>query len=338
MDALLVEVLRGDRVESQHGGRAVIVDAEGGVLFAAGDVEAPVFTRSTIKALLALPLVEGGAADRLGLDEAELALACASHGGEPTHAATAAAMLAKAGQEPGCLECGAHWPTSRQAAFGLAAAGGVPSVLHNNCSGKHAGFVCAAVDAHQPIAGYVRAEHPVMRQALDAVAASTGARLGEENAGIDGCGIPTHAIPLRALALGFARFGSGAGLAPDRARAAARLRRAVARHPEMVAGTGRFDTLVMQQFGEAVFTKMGAEGVHVAALPALGLGLAVKCDDGAGRAAEVAMAALLARTLPEGGAELEPFVRPVLRNWGGTEVGGLRPAGALSDREARAPQ
>ncbi len=332
MDALLVEVLRGGRVESRHGGSAVVVDAQGGVVFAAGAIEEPVYTRSTVKALLALPLVETGAADRLGLSDAELALACASHSGLPVHVGTAASMLRKAGQEPGCLECGTHWPIDRDAAADLAASGAAPSALHNNCSGKHAGFVCVACDGHLPVAGYIRPEHPVMRAATAAASEMTGTRMDAGNRAVDGCGIPTHAIPLRALAHGFARFGSGVGMAPDRAAASARLRRAVAAHPELVAGPDRFDTRLMQLFGTAVFSKTGAEGVHVLALPGQGLGIAVKCADGATRAAEVAAAALLARYLlasPEGEATLDRFCRPVLRNWAGTETGLMQPAGFL---------
>ncbi len=332
MDALLVEVLRGGRVESRHGGSAAVVDAAGGVVFAAGNVEEPVYTRSTVKALLALPLVETGAADRLGLSDDELALACASHSGLPVHVETARSMLRKAGREPGCLECGTHWPLGRDAAAALAATGALPSALHNNCSGKHAGFVCLACDRHLPVAGYVRPEHPVMRAATGAVSALTGARMDADNRAVDGCGIPTHAIPLYALALGFARFGSGVGMTSDRAVAAARLRRAVAAHPELVAGPDRFDTRLMQLFGERVFSKTGAEGVHVLTLPEQGLGLAVKCADGATRAAEVAAAALLARHLPsspDGEAALDRFCRPVLRNWTGAETGLMRPAGPL---------
>lgn len=329
MDAHLVEVTRGGRVESSHMGSAVVVDADGAILFRAGDIEAPVFTRSAVKALLALPLVETGAADRLGLSDAELALACASHVGEPVHARTAASMLRKAGQDPDCLECGIHWPTSRAGQRALFEAGQEPSALHNNCSGKHAGFVCLACDNGDTLPGYVRPEHAVMRQVTEAAAHMTGARMDENNRAIDGCSIPTYAIPLRALALGFARFGSGTGQHPDRAKAATRLRHAVAANPVLVAGEGRFDTRLMQAFGLSVFSKMGAEGMHVVSLPEKGLGIAVKCTDGAARAAEVAIAALVARYVdatPAQHAVLDAYMRPVLRNWNGTEVGGMRPA------------
>jgi L-asparaginase II len=160
----------------------------------------------------------------------------------------------------------------------------------------------------------------------------TGAVLSEERCAIDGCSVPTWAIPLQDLARAFAKFGSGRGLAPERARAAARLRAACAQKPWHVAGTGRFCTELMQAFGARVFVKTGAEGVYCGALPELGLGIALKCDDGAGRAAQAVMAAVVARFLPLADAEraaLARFVRPTLRNWNGIEVGALRVTATL---------
>ena len=321
MNPVLVEVTRGGRVESAHRGAYVVADGQGRVLAEAGQIDLPVFPRSAVKALQALPLVASGAADRLGLTAAEIALACASHSGEPAHVATARAMLAKAGREAACLECGTHWPLDAAAARALAASGAAPSALHNNCSGKHAGFICLAVAEGDDPAGYVRPDHPTMRRVTAALAEATGARLDAANRATDGCSIPTYAIPLRALATGFARFGTADG-------AAARLRAAVAEHPFMVGGTGRFDTVLMTALGPRVFSKGGAEGVHCAALPALGLGLAVKCDDGAGRAADVICAALIARFL--GDAVPESLRYPELRNWNGLAVGAIRAAGPLA--------
>ncbi len=328
MDSVLVEVTRGGRVESVHRGAVAVLDADGGVVVSMGDIDAAVFPRSAVKALQALPLLETGAAHALGLTNAEIALACASHNGEPAHVATAQAMLRKAGQADGCLECGTHWPTYDVAARALAASGAVATPLHNNCSGKHAGFICLACASNQDPAGYIQAEHPTMRRITAALSETTGTVLDARNRGTDGCSIPTYAIPLRALALAFARFGTGVGWHPDRAAAAVRIRMAVAEHPFMVAGTNRFDTEVMQTLGARAFTKTGAEGVYCAALPDLGFGIAVKCDDGAGRAAEVVTAALLRRFLGEGVPEAR--IRPVLRNWNGIEVGGLRPVAELS--------
>ena len=332
MDPVLVEVTRGGRVESAHRGAAIVVDAQGGVLFAAGDVDLAVYSRSAVKALLALPMVESGAAARLKLNDAEIALACSSHSGEEDHVATATAMLAKAGRDVSTLECGTHWPSYDAAARALAAAGKQPSALHNNCSGKHSGFICLACDRGDNPKGYVQPDHPTMKLITAALAEMTSTTLDERNFAVDGCSIPTYAIPLRALALGFARFGSGQGMSADRAAAARRIRAAVAAQPRMVAGTNRFDTKVIAALGERVFVKGGAEGVHCGAIAELGLGFAVKCDDGAGRAADVITAALIARLLPNNG-EPDPVVaslaRPTLTNWNGIEVGGMRPAALL---------
>jgi L-asparaginase II len=326
---VVVEVLRGDRVESAHRGAGAVVDADGRIAFAFGDVDRPVYPRSAVKALQALPLIESGAADRLGLTEAEIALACASHAGEGAHVAAASAMLAKAGRDVGALRCGAHWPSSEKAARALARRGETPSALHNNCSGKHAGFICLACAEGIDPAGYVSPDHAVQRAVTAALAETTGVALGAENRAIDGCSIPAYAIPLRALAQGFARLATGQGLTPERARAAARIRAAVAANPAMVAGEGRFDTEVMTLFGARVFAKAGAEGVWCAALPELGLGLAVKADDGGKRAAQTMMATLLRRFGGLGDA-LDRFAEPELVNWNGIAVGALRPAGPVA--------
>jgi len=328
-DVLLAEVLRGGRVESRHAGAAIVTDGQGRIVFSAGDVEHPEFPRSAVKAMLALPLVETGAAERLGLDDAGLALACASHSGEPRHVEIAAAMLQKAGRDASSLECGTHWPTSRAASRALAAACAGPTALHNNCSGKHAGFICLACDQGEDPAGYVDPEHPAMRMVTAALADITGATLDERNRAVDGCSIPTYAIPLHALATGFARLGTGESLAPDRAAAARRLRAAVAADPFLVAGTNRFDTRIMNLFGERVFSKIGAEGIIAASLPGQGLGLAVKCRDGSARGAEAAMAALIARYLDPTGEEqaaLHDLANPSLANWNGRIVGETRAA------------
>jgi L-asparaginase II len=328
-----VEVLRGQRVESAHRGAGAVVDADGAILMAFGDVERPIYPRSAVKALQALPLIESGAADRFGLGPKEIALACASHSGEVDHVATASVILAKAARDESALECGAHWPLGEEAARSLARSGRTPSALHNNCSGKHAGFVCLACALGVDPKSYVAPEHAVQREVAAAIAEITQAKLTEDVRGVDGCSIPTYAVPLRALAFGFARFSTGQGLAPERAKAANRIRAAVAAHPAMVAGTGRFDTQVMTILGARAFTKTGAEGVFCAALPELGLGLAVKADDGAGRAAQAMIAALIRRF---GGfdesldAQLSPFASPRIVNWRGFETGVLRPAGPLA--------
>jgi L-asparaginase II len=277
--------------------------------------------------------VEAGAADRYALTDEELALACASHSGEPAHIAGVERMLAKAGLDAAALRCGAHWPISQPAAAALARTGAsAPSALHNNCSGKHAGFLCLACAEGLDPADYVRPQHPVQRAVRAVLEDFTGAVLGEDVCAIDGCSVPTWAVPLENLARGFAKFGTGQGLSPDQAKAAARLRSACAQKPWHVAGSGRFCTDIMELFGARVFVKTGAEGVYCGALPQQGLGIAIKCDDGAGRAAQAVMAAVIARFLPLEEAErgaLALFSRPVLRNWNSFEVGKIKVTGAI---------
>src|SRR5215472_2153596 len=313
---VLIEVMRGQLVESRHRGAVAVCDADGNAALAIGVVTAPVFPRSAVKALQALPLIEQGAAERFGLGDEELALACASHSGEAAHVDAVERMLAKAGLLPSDLRCGVHWPIAQAAAAAVARCG-APSALHNNCSGKHAGFLCVARAIGVEPADYWQPEHPVQRAVRGVLEDFTGASLAETCCAIDGCSVPTWAVPLRNLAHGFAKFGTGRGVSAERARAAMRLRQACAAAPWFVAGTGRFCTEVMQLFGQRVFVKTGAEGVYCAALPQQGLGIAVKCDDGASRAAQVIMAAAIARFLPLAANErvgLERFVAPVQRN------------------------
>jgi L-asparaginase II len=331
-DPILVEVTRGGLVESRHRGAIAIADADGVMVLAVGDVAMQVFPRSAVKALQALALVESGAADRYAFGDEELALACASHSGEPTHVEGVARMLAKAGLDVSALCCGTHWPVSQPAAFALARMG-APSALHNNCSGKHAGFLCVACAMGVDHVGYWRPEHAVQREVHAVLEDVTGAALSRDRRAVDGCSVPTWAAPLQNLAQAFAKFGSGHGLAPERARAAARLRAACAQKPWYVAGTGRFCTEIMRLLGARAYVKTGAEGVFCGALPELGFGIAIKCDDGAGRAAEAIMAAVVARFLPlatEERAALAPFLQPALRNWNGIEVGILRVTEALA--------
>ena len=330
---VVVEATRGKAIESAHRGAGAVVDADGRLVMAFGDAERAVYPRSAIKALQALPLIESGAADRLGLTDKEIALACASHSGGDEHVATARAMLAKAGRDEEVLECGVHWPLGEDEARALARSGRTPSALHNNCSGKHAGFVCVCCAMGVEPEHYVAPDHAVQREVAAAIAAVTGVALSEETRGIDGCAIPTYAVPLIALARGFARLGSAERLSPARRKAAARIRSAVAAHPSTVAGRGRFDTEIMSLLGARAFTKGGAEGVFCAALPEAELGLAVKADDGGGRAAQVMIAALIQRFggFDDGtAARLQPFISLRLLNWNGAEVGRLRPAGPLA--------
>ncbi|TIQ22935.1 MAG: asparaginase [Mesorhizobium sp.] len=330
---VLVEVLRGAVVESAHRGAIAVFDADGKPFLEIGDTARPVFPRSAVKAIQALPLVESGAADAFGFGDRELALACASHSGESAHVELARAMLAKAELDLAALECGAHWPSSHDATVALASTGNLPNALHNNCSGKHAGFLCTCIHAGIAHRGYVKSGHASQEMVRDAMQAVTGAAHDVDHCGTDGCSIPTYAVPLRSFALGFARMATGIGFEPVRARAAKRLICACMAEPFLVAGTGRADVALMGAAPGRIFVKGGAEGVYCAALPELGLGVALKCDDGAGRAAEVMVAACIARLLRDDkalAAKLIEQAHPPVKSRIGAKVGAVRPTAALN--------
>jgi L-asparaginase II len=326
-DPVVVEVTRGGLVESRHRVAIAVADADGRAVFSLGDVDRPVYPRSAIKPLQALALVETGAAEAFGYGARELALAQASHGGEPGHLATAAAMLKAAGLTPAALACGAHPPSHAPSAAALAKAGQAPEPIHNNCSGKHAGFLAVARHLGLPTERYVASGHPVQAIVRETLAAVTGAPHKAESCGTDGCSIPTYPVPLAALARGFARFATGAGLSPERAAAARRLHEAAVAEPWFIAGSGRFCSEAIKALQGAALVKTGAEGMFCGCVPSLGLGIALKCEDGAGRAAECAMAAILARLLPEHVGTLSAWADRPLANWNGIVVGRVRAVG-----------
>lgn len=326
---VLVEVVRGAIVESRHFGAIAVSDAQGRRLLALGDVDRPVFPRSAIKALQAIPLVESGAADAFGLGEDELAVACASHSGDHGHVAAVRSLLAKAGLDESYLACGAHWPVSERATRELMRAGRQPQAIHNNCSGKHAGMLAACVHLGLEPRGYERPDHRLQVMIAGIISETCAVRLDRDGMGVDGCSVPTWSLPLSALAQGFARLGTGEGLAPARADAAARLLRACFASPVLVAGEGRFDTIAMRALAPAVFVKGGAEGVHCAALPGLGLGVALKVDDGAKRGVERVLGEVLAALLPGARSALADQLEGEIFNWRGISVGRIVASAAL---------
>jgi L-asparaginase II len=331
-DPVLVEATRGEMVESRHRGAVAVVDAGGGITLALGDIERVIYARSAIKPLQALPLIESGAADRFGLGQEELALACASHHGESVHVTAVARWLERLGLGPADLECGAHLPNDTPAAHALIRSGTAPSPLHNNCSGKHAGFLATARHLGEPTRGYIQPDHPVQRRVLAILEAMTGRDLARAPRGTDGCGIPVIGIPLAAMAQAMARLADPQGVPPARAAAARRLLDAMAAKPLMVDGTGGFPTVVMETAPARVRLKPGAEGVFCAALPTLRLGVALKIESGHGRAAEVAIGAVLRRLgalTPADVSGLALLLRPPVNNVAGRRVGELRPTAAL---------
>lgn len=323
---ILIEVTRGALVESTHIGAVAIARTDGSLALALGDVERPIYPRSSIKSIQCLPLIESGAAERFGFTEAEIALACASHVGSERHASLAGEMLHKIGLCESALGCGAHSPLGSSAAKALWRSGHEPSQLHNNCSGKHAGMLATARHLDEPITGYFQPDHPVQRRVHDIMAGLTGLPLGRDVMGIDGCSVPTWAMPLRTMAEMFARLVTGDGLPAHRAAAFSRIMSACWAEPELVAGVGRADSVVMKRLPGRVFMKTGAEGVYCGGFPELGVGFALKIDDGTTRASAGAVMALIERIIPDCPDLMH---RNVLKSWRGAEVGTIRTAPAL---------
>ncbi len=287
----LVEIWRGDMVESLHLGHAVICDAGGGIVAAWGNPGQVIYPRSACKMIQALPLVESGAAEAAGLGSEHLALSCASHNGAAIHTDRVSRWLDGLSLGEAALRCGPQMPDDPVAREALTCGHVAPGQVHNNCSGKHAGFL--TLGRHLGAGPeYVEPDHPVQRAARAAFEEVTGEP--SPRYAIDGCSAPNFATSLHGLARGMARFAS-ATEADSRGRAMVRLREAMMRHPELVAGEGRSCTLLMRAMGGRAAVKTGAEGVFVAIVPGAGLGVAVKIADGATRAAECAIAALLVR-------------------------------------------
>jgi L-asparaginase II len=322
-DPVLIELTRGPCVESVHRGALAVATATGDLVLSLGDIARPIFPRSAVKALQALSLIESGAADRFGYGDSELALACASHSGTERHVAVVEGMLTKAGLDSAALACGVHWPADEEAARRLARAGARPNALHNNCSGKHAGMLATAVHSGEAVEGYWRPDHPVQLRIRHTLEGLLGRELGPDVAGIDGCSAPNWAIPLTDLARAFAQFGVGEGAAAAHREAGQRLMTACWAEPDLVAGRGRLDTEVMCRLPNEVFLKVGAEGAYCAALPLLGVGVALKIEDGGKRAAEALIMHLLGCLVPKADRLV---THGVLENVRGLAIGEIRPA------------
>jgi L-asparaginase II len=262
-----------------------------------------------------LPMIESGAANKFSFNDEEIALCCASHNGEQEHVRVAHSMLLKAGIDENCYECGVHWPTSRAASYELVRAGQPAKDVHNNCSGKHAGMLALAKHLGADLQNYVKPDHVVQQKIAQTIADYCEVNITAAPMGVDGCSVPTWALPLKNLALGFAKLNTN----PSGARIIA----AVRAHPFMVAGTGKFDTDIMKAVPR-LFIKYGAEGVYCGSIPHAGIGFAMKCDDGAARAVEVGIAKVLSELdvwNADESAALKTFAHSEMHNWRKVTVG-----------------
>jgi L-asparaginase II len=331
----LVEVRRGSITESRHRGHIVAVDGDGQIVAQLGAPQLVTYLRSSSKPHQAVPLVASGAADHFGFTEKEVALACASHNGEAIHTETVAGMLRKIGMDQSALKCGVHEPYSADAALALREHGEQPTVLHNNCSGKHAGMLALALYLDAPTETYDEPGNPVQLNIARRIEQFSGVPIEDVAVGIDGCGVPTFGVTVRAMALMYARL-----VAPpaefDEAthRACQRIVAAMTKYPEMIGGRAeRLDTVIMQSAQGGIVSKVGAEGIYTAGvLPCAewprGLGLALKIEDGEDRRARPTVVIESLRqlgVLKDGSLEaVKPYASFTIKNHRGEEVGIVR--------------
>ena len=324
-----VEVTRGDLIESRHVVSVAVVRADGTVHGVSGNPDLVAFWRSCAKPFQAMPLLLEGAAAAYGITDAELALACASHNGEPAHVELARTMLARSGADESALVCGPHPSINEDIARDMLARGEQLTGAHSNCSGKHAGMIATARYRRWGSDGYANPQHPLQQACLAEVARWAGLQAAAVPHATDGCGVPSFALPLRAMALAYARL--GAALAGDKVEGqrtasinvAARLLGAMRTNPFLIAGTGRLDTELVAASGGRVVAKVGAEGVYCATIPELRLGLALKVEDGATRSLGPALLGLLDLVAPGFVTGLEEHRHPQVRNTLGATVGRL---------------
>ncbi len=325
---ILAKAIRGETVESIHRGHLIVVSGEGETLFALGNPETVTFWRSSAKSIQAVPCLRHGAAEAFGFSEKEIALACGSHSGEEIHVRTAAQILEKINLSEADLRCGVHLPFDEKRAEEMIRSGEQPNQLHNNCSGKHAAMLAFAKHTGADLQTYEQLKNPVQQAILDCVAEFSDVPRDEIKIGIDGCAAPNFALPIRAMALSFARL-----ILPPKSfdnetrEACRRIVSATISHPEMIGGSGRLDTMIMQAARGKIVSKIGAEGVYSAGvLPSpqykKGLGIAFKIEDGDDKRARAVVLIELLRQLEIFDAEtLKEFSPLLIKNRRGDPVG-----------------
>ena len=332
MDQLSLDVLvtRGTHVESRHLVHAAIFDAQHGLIATARNPNEIVPWRSCAKPFQLMPLIAADGIEKLGWGDDQIALACASHGGEPEHVAIASQMLLDLGLEEGDLACGPHDPLSLRGARVLRESGERPTRLHNNCSGKHAAMLARAHTAGWELAEYEREHHPVQVSALDEVARWSGVRADQIVRAVDGCGVVVFGLSLEAMAAAYGRLAAASARGDE---IPVRITRAISSRPFLFGGTDRFDSLVVEETEGRVIPKVGAEGVHSVAVLDQRIGFTIKVEDGATRAQYPAVLRMLQYlgALPETLAPpLADYARTRIRNTRGEVVGELFPVGAAS--------
>jgi len=326
MNPILVNRWRGANIESRHRGAVAVVNAAGRTVFTLGDVLQPIFPRSCIKFLQALNFVKTGAVEHYGLDNRHIALACASHNGEPTHVDLVNDWLDTLKLDVNHLECGAELPMHQATAYELMSEGHSPTRAHHNCSGKHLGMLTTCCHESIDVKNYRQYHHEVQRRWFEDIERLCSVSSVQMPWASDGCGIPTLALSMQRLALGMARFADPFTLPIEDQDAIRKIIAAVTEHPYLVAGKERLCSALMAELAPRVVAKVGAEGCYAASIPERGLGVVIKLDDGNMRAVNVALGAVLT-VLGEmdtaANDKLQRYVKPILTNSRGEEVGRL---------------
>lgn len=318
----LAYVVRSGRIESEHFGQAVVCDASGRIVKAFGDTQVATYLRSAAKPFQATTCVRLGAAERFGWTDEDLAVVCASHSAEKEHLDRVRSILARAGLSEEDLGCGPHPPISVVERDRLIRSGVSPRRIHNNCSGKHAGMLAACRAKSWPIEGYLNREHPLQQQNLATMEAFARIPADSIPTGVDGCGVPTFYLPLNALATAYARLADSKLPPADFVSSVTRVAGAMREHPWLVAGRGRFTVELSERAAGRLLLKTGAEGLIAAAIPELGLGLAVKISDGSSRAHPVVVCRILAELVPDlDWSHILKSVNPPMENTRGEAVG-----------------
>ena len=333
MPEALAHVTRGDLIECIHYGDLAVCDATGKLIASVGDPSRRVYWRSSAKPIQALGVVQSGAADRFAFTARELSVCCASHSGSAEHVETVRGILAKIGLDETALQCGTHWSGDTAERNRLIKADASPSPVHNNCSGKHSGMLASCVAWGADPGSYLALDHPVQKRIYENLSVLSGVPVADIPCSVDGCGAPTHAMSLQAMATAFARLAWPDDMPEPIQQAAPRIVAATAAEPVMVSSRGSFNSLLLEAGMGRIVAKGGAEGLFVLGLTAHGLGIAVRTSDGNGRCHPPVVLHLLAslgcleRDL---GEALADFVRPKITNCHGVTVGEIRPAFELA--------
>ena len=329
---LRIESTRGSLVESVHHVHVAVSDPGGRLLASAGDPDTVTWWRSAAKPFQALPLLQDGAAEHFAMSDEEVALACASHSSEPRHLEIVSSWMERLGLTDQDLSCGVHPPLSPVVAQAVLRGSASPTPRWSNCSGKHTGMLALAMHHGWPLAGYNAAGHPVQQRILTEVARWTGVAESDLAQSVDGCTAVCFGLPLRAMALAYARLAASSEPAPHRVFAA------MSGHPFLVAGTGRLCTDLMTALPGSIVAKVGAEGIYSAALPRAGLGIALKVQDGDTRSSGLALLEVLRQLSTElmagtpldlSAASLNHHGKQPIRNTRGAVTGEVRAAGLL---------